>query len=121
VRQIVANGLAESVHDVSDGGLAAALAESAIAGGLGANVDLSSVNADSDDARLFGEGPGGWVVSASHGNVAAIERIVVGTTAIRLGEVRGSRLVAAASDATVDLPVADLSNAFEAGVADRLR
>jgi phosphoribosylformylglycinamidine synthase subunit PurL len=121
VRQIVTSGLATSVHDVSDGGLAAALAESAIAGGIGANVDVSGVNAESDEARLFGEGPGGWVISAEHGNVAAIERIVVGTSAIRLGEVGGNRLVAAASDATVEASVADLAAAFDGGVAEQLR
>ena len=47
-------GLA-SAHDVSEGGLAVALAESCMAGGIGARVDLSEVGADA----LFGEGPGG--------------------------------------------------------------
>ena len=38
VRQLIADGLVNAVHDVSDGGLAVALAEMALAGGLGAEV-----------------------------------------------------------------------------------
>lgn len=38
VRQLIAEGLVSAVHDISDGGLAVALAEMAIAGGIGAEV-----------------------------------------------------------------------------------
>ena len=58
-----AGGLA-TVHDISEGGLACALAECCIAGGIGARVDLSAVGAGArSTARLFGEGPGGAVVA----------------------------------------------------------
>src|SRR5205085_10430175 len=43
IRQIVSEGLAESAHDLSDGGLAVALAESSFgAQGVGARIDLDS-------------------------------------------------------------------------------
>ena len=48
------------VHDVSEGGLAVALAEAAIASGVGAELDLP------DDAlALFGEGGGQAIIASS--------------------------------------------------------
>src|SRR5882762_8021248 len=42
VRALVADGLATAVHDVSDGGLAVALAEMAMAAGIGATLDAAA-------------------------------------------------------------------------------
>jgi phosphoribosylformylglycinamidine synthase len=39
VRELIAAGLVSAVHDVADGGLAVALAEMALAGGIGAEVE----------------------------------------------------------------------------------
>ena len=55
-------GSSASCHDLSDGGLWVALAESALGGGLGAEVSLDAVPADrplSVEQLLFGETPGG--------------------------------------------------------------
>ena len=62
VRQGVRAGALRSVHDVAEGGLAVALAECCLAGGLGARVDLGALRPDGE-ALLFGEGPGAFVVS----------------------------------------------------------
>jgi phosphoribosylformylglycinamidine synthase len=62
IRQIVAAGLADSAHDVGDGGLAVALAECAFEHGIGAVLEL-----DSDlrpEFLLFGEAPGRVLVSS---------------------------------------------------------
>jgi phosphoribosylformylglycinamidine synthase len=71
IRQIVVEGLAESAHDVSDGGLAVALAECSFANGVGAMIELES------DLRpellLFHEGPSRIVLSTQNaGRVAEI-------------------------------------------------
>ncbi|MEA2478161.1 MAG: phosphoribosylformylglycinamidine synthase subunit PurL, partial [Thermoleophilaceae bacterium] len=121
VREVVASGLVASAHDVSDGGLACALAECCVAGGRGARVDLSAVPGGSADVQLFGEGPGGWVVSAAPENVAAIERVAAAAGVLRLGEAGGDLLVADAIAATLSAPVADLHDAYESGVAERLQ
>jgi phosphoribosylformylglycinamidine synthase len=123
VRSLVASGAVASIHDVSDGGLACALAECCIASrdGLGAVVDASAVTADSGDAALFGEGPGGWVVSAPADAVDRVREIAGSAGVVELGEVRGNRLVATATAASLDIPVSDLRDAHESGVADRLR
>ena len=115
VRRLAADGLLVSCHDVADGGLAVALAECSIAGGgLG-------VRADAGDVDLFGEGPGGWIVSVAPENLKKVLEIAGSIGAIRLGEVGGDRVVASATAATLDVPVSDLRDAYETGVADRLR
>ncbi len=48
------------VHDVAEGGLAIALAEAALAGGIGAELDL-----DDDALTLFGEGGGRAILASS--------------------------------------------------------
>lgn len=58
VRDAVRAGLVVSAHDISDGGLAVALAESCIHAGCGAAVTWPC-----DPEPLFGEGPGRFVVS----------------------------------------------------------
>jgi phosphoribosylformylglycinamidine synthase len=124
VRSLVAGGLVSSIHDVSDGGLAAALAECSIAGGLGATVDVGELaqRADAgDDVALFGEGPGGWVVSVPPEGVEQVRRAADAVGVVELGRVGGNRLVAAAIAASLDLPVSELRDAYETGVADRLR
>jgi phosphoribosylformylglycinamidine synthase len=61
VRELIAAGLVSAVHDVSDGGLAVALAEMALAGGVGAEVE-----AHPDYSRAawwFGEDQGRYLVT----------------------------------------------------------
>jgi phosphoribosylformylglycinamidine synthase len=60
-------GLLRSAHDVGGGGLAVAVAQSAIAGGIGVHVETPG--------DLFGEGDGRVVVSARRGDVAALRSL----------------------------------------------
>ncbi|HWB85419.1 MAG TPA: phosphoribosylformylglycinamidine synthase subunit PurL [Bryobacteraceae bacterium] len=86
IREIVASGLAESAHDLSDGGLAVALAECSFgAAGIGAQIDLESDLRP--DLLLFHEGPSRVLLSTSRPKeVAAIaarhgvEAPIVGAT-----------------------------------------
>ncbi len=59
LREAVRGGELLTVHDIADGGLAVAVAECCIEGGLGARLELE----EPDDDRLFGEGPGGVVIA----------------------------------------------------------
>ncbi len=65
----IRGGLVRSCHDLSEGGLAAALAEMAFAGGLGANVSLRDVpcedDAASDAVLLFSETPSRFIVEVA--------------------------------------------------------
>ncbi len=81
VRQAVRAGALRSAHDVAEGGLAVALAEACLAGGLGATVDLSPLR-PAGEALLFGEGPGAFVVSGPEQSLRAF-----GAAAMRIGTV----------------------------------
>jgi phosphoribosylformylglycinamidine synthase len=111
VREAVRSGLIRSAHDVSEGGLAVALAECCIAGGIGATVELPD---------LFGEGPGGVVVSGPSEAIARLAESAAEHGFLRLGEVGGDRLVATGSAARLSVPVVDLATAFETGIPAKL-
>jgi phosphoribosylformylglycinamidine synthase subunit PurL len=87
VRDAVRSGSLASAHDIAEGGLAVALAESCLAGGIGAEVALEPEG----DALsvLFGEGVGGFVVSGGGDALAALARRV---PVVRLGRVGGDAL-----------------------------
>lgn len=71
--------LIASCHDASDGGLGVALAESAFSGGLGAIVHLADLpveNVDRNDAALFSESLGRFVVTVPQDSRNAFERLM---------------------------------------------
>ncbi len=77
VRGAVRSAALVSCHDVAEGGLAVALAECCLAGGLGATVDIAG-----GDVVLYGEAPGrGFVVSGAREDVerALPSAAVIGT------------------------------------------
>ncbi len=94
-------GLLRSAHDVGGGGLAVAVAESAIAGGIGVRVE--------EPGDLFGEGDGRVVVSARRGDVTALRSLATGIPLRRLGAVGGAEI--AVGPARV--PLSDASKTFE--------
>jgi phosphoribosylformylglycinamidine synthase subunit PurL len=70
IHELIADGLVNAVHDLSDGGLAVALAEMALAGGIGAEADLAG-NPDYTPAQWwFGEDQGRYLVTVP--DVAAL-------------------------------------------------
>jgi phosphoribosylformylglycinamidine synthase II len=96
VRDAVREGALSSAHDVAEGGVAVALAECCLAGGLGAQVELpeglwevspllpsepgspAPVVPTLLTTALFGEGSGGFVVSGEAGALRALgERVPV--------------------------------------------
>jgi phosphoribosylformylglycinamidine synthase subunit PurL len=88
-----------SAHDASEGGLAVALAESAVAAGVGAQVDL-----DEDALVWFGEGGGQAIVSLAADDVSVLE----GIPHRRLGVVGGDKLLG--------VSVEELAAAYEGDV-----
>jgi phosphoribosylformylglycinamidine synthase II len=117
VRDAVRVGALSSAHDIAEGGLAVALAECCLAGGLGAAVELAP--STSSEAALFGEGSGGFLVS---GAPQAIEALSAHVPVQRLGTVGGERLTVELAEgtppATLALTLADLSKAYSEGLAE---
>ncbi|NLB60539.1 MAG: hypothetical protein GX806_05680 [Lentisphaerae bacterium] len=76
--QAIQQGLLQSSHTPTQGGLAVAAALSALGGGLGAQIDLDKIPATealSLDARLFSESNSRFIVSVSQPKRAAFEAL----------------------------------------------
>ena len=99
VRRGIRSGALHNAHDIAEGGLAVALAEACLAGGIGARVELP------EDFELFGEAPGrAFVVS---GTAEAVEghRLI--------GRVGGSELEIAG---ILKVPLSGLRQARDGGL-----
>jgi phosphoribosylformylglycinamidine synthase len=116
--------LLHSAHDCSDGGLAVAIAESAIIGGKGFRSDAAEQSPPETpgrwDAALFGEAASRAVVSCSPEHAASISRLAAehGVPTLWLGAVGGDRVSMAG---LVDEPLPDLADAYEGGLERALR
>ena len=97
IRTMIRNGWLQSAHDVSDGGLFVALAESAMAGGKGFEIERNRyVGPDRyrTDAFLFGESQSRVVVSVADAYRNEVESYLTeGTPFTRLGTVTASDFV----------------------------
>ncbi len=93
IREAIGRGLVTSAQDVSGGGLAVALAECAMWGGIGAAVRVAL--AASPAVVLFGESPSRLVLSSTAALAPALELLARqhGLPVERLGVVGGSALV----------------------------
>ena len=76
LKQLIRQGMVQSVHDVSDGGTFVALVESAMPGGLGFSVKSNPESGVRKDAWLFGEAQSRAIVSVRTEQSAAFERFL---------------------------------------------
>jgi phosphoribosylformylglycinamidine synthase len=73
LHEAIASGLVRSCHDVSEGGLAVAVAEMAFAGGVGADVTRLGETAHSDDVLLFSESTTRFIIEVRPDKAAALQ------------------------------------------------
>lgn len=105
VTKAIENDLVQSAHDVSEGGLITAIAESTFGNLLG--VDFAS---DLNVKQFFSESQSRFVVSIAPKNQAAFEKLM-GQNAVRLGKVTDdNHLFVSAADGYFDL---DVDEAFK--------
>ncbi|MHB1476780.1 MAG: AIR synthase-related protein, partial [Coriobacteriia bacterium] len=106
----IGSGIVRSAHDCSEGGLGVALAESCIAGGLGATVDLGT--ALPGVAALLSETQGRAVLTVAPEHFDALKVLAAthATPCTRIGTVGGDRLHI---EGMVDLSLDQLREAFE--------
>ena len=102
-------GSLHSAHDIAEGGLAVALAECCLAGGLGARVHLE--RAPRPLQALFGEAPGGFVVSGPEEALQALRREA---KVLLVGAVGGPGLELVAPRLRIDLLLERLAEAHGA-------
>jgi phosphoribosylformylglycinamidine synthase len=119
--RLAGEGVLSSAHDVSDGGLAIALAECAMVGGLGADVRLDPALRLS--SLLFGETTGRVVLSFRPQDEGRIRSAAaeLGVPLAVVGSVGGARLrISAGGRAALDEDVARLrdlwTSAFERAI-----
>jgi phosphoribosylformylglycinamidine synthase subunit PurL len=115
VREGVRAGRLTSVHDVSDGGLACALAECAIAGGVGVRADLDpmvELRGMSGESCLFGEGPGGFVVAGERAAIEDLAGAIGEAGALVIGEAGGDRIEVSAAEAEIAVGLPDAERAW---------
>jgi len=118
IREIVNGGFAESAHDLSDGGLAVALAESSL-GGIGAAIELTT--ALRPELALFHEGPSRVLVSTAA--AAEVERMAREhkVEALRLGvTMKESLRIENDSMTWIDCPVQKIREVWEHALENQL-
>ncbi len=120
---LIRDGLLESVHDCSDGGIAVALAEKTFPKGMGARVELASEGLPPAFA-LFGEDPSRIVVSCDPAHLARIKEVAGthGVAAEKIGETILERLEVMLDGKTViSATVSELNQAYEGALEASLK
>ncbi len=112
--EAIREGFVRSAHDCSHGGLAVALAESCIAGGIGLDASQAEI-AGRLDAALFGEAQSRIVVSAAPEQEGRLRELARAhdVPVTPLGTVGGGRLRIGRH---VDVRLSELSQAYEEGL-----
>ncbi|WAT18261.1 phosphoribosylformylglycinamidine synthase subunit PurL [Aurantiacibacter sp. MUD11] len=115
VRQLIADGLVSAVHDVSDGGIAVALAEMAMAGGIGAEVEGNPLYTDAQ--WWFGEDQGRYIVTVPDPD-ALNRALAAGTEDEDTARVGFRRLGTTGGDSLLGVSLGDLRNAHKSFFKD---
>ncbi len=126
----VENDLVASCHAVSRGGLGVHLAYSAMAGGMGMEVDLTALPVNTDrgplypETLLFSESAGRLIVTLAPQNRAVFEKLCKGIALGCIGQVLDQHqpLIIKGKNhlKLVDLPVSSIETAFQKTFGDML-
>jgi phosphoribosylformylglycinamidine (FGAM) synthase-like enzyme len=103
---LVEYGMVDTAHDISDGGLAVALAEMCLTGSkIGCDVEIPLV--ERTDNTLFGEGGGRILVAVAASATDGFEDLAgrSGIPVTRIGTTGGDRLVVRTRDGLIDIDV----------------
>jgi phosphoribosylformylglycinamidine synthase len=112
-RRAIGEGLLRSAHDCADGGLAVALAESCVAGGLGFRGTWAGT--ERWDAALFGEAQSRIVVSLAPQELSRLDALAreQGVPWTELGLVEGAAL---SIPNLMDVSLSALESAWRGGL-----
>src|SRR5205807_5695631 len=120
------NGLLRSAHDISDGGLAVALAECCFSSlnraAFGADIDITG---EYDVAtRLFSETPSRIIISFDESALGDIEEIVAAASCpmTLLGNVGSNRLrIESEGEEVIQMDVTEMESAWRSSLKDKLQ
>jgi phosphoribosylformylglycinamidine synthase len=120
IHEAISADAVDSCHDLSEGGLAVAMAEMCFAGGIGAELDLSTVPRTpaelSPVTLLFAESNTRFLCEVSENNCAQFESILAEVPHARVGTTTAEqrlKIVDATRHAWIDVEIEQLKSAWK--------
>ncbi|SHN65525.1 AIR synthase-related protein [Desulfovibrio litoralis] len=115
--QAIQKGLVTAAHDLSDGGLGVALAEMAVGGRLGVDVNIAlmpCMGCETKGEMLYSESASRLLVSVKPENAKAFEALFAGQYFAKIGKVTKSNFIVKSDmNALINLEVEQLAKAFK--------
>jgi phosphoribosylformylglycinamidine synthase subunit PurSL len=124
IHRAIRKNLIQACHDLSEGGLAVAAAEMAIAGGHGLEIDLRDLPVTSpglaDSMRLFAESPTRFLVEVTPADAPELEKVLGKSPHAKIGRVLDSpRLrVSSHGESVIDANLATLRARWQTPLAE---
>jgi phosphoribosylformylglycinamidine synthase len=118
ILELIQNGLVDFVHDCSNGGIGTALAELAISGNVGIDIDLQKIpnSCSSHDFLLFSESHSRFIIGSKHTN--SVKKILRSKKCIfsEIGKVDRTRILKLhySGEAILNLSLNDLNRSYNA-------
>jgi phosphoribosylformylglycinamidine synthase subunit PurSL len=115
----ILQGLVRACHDLSEGGLAVAVAEMAFAGGIGADITGGPADSDGDALWLFSESTTRWLAEVEPKKSAEFEACFVGLPLTAVGTTVAEprlRIASAGGEWIVWAPLAELKAAWQSPI-----
>lgn len=116
VLSLINNSLINSAHDISDGGLAVAIAECCVMdrnNKTGCEINIDFKKSGRKDFQLFGEAQSRFIISASQQNLKRILELAsesgIENDVNQIGETKGSRLKI---NFDIDLPLSEIDESY---------
>ncbi|MEZ6143858.1 MAG: phosphoribosylformylglycinamidine synthase subunit PurL [Planctomycetaceae bacterium] len=119
LHEAITSNLLRSCHDLSEGGLAVAIAEMAFAGGYGVDVSLGGFGKMDDTVALFSESCTRFVVEVPAADADRFEELIkqrTGRSAVQLGLVTEKgrvRIVSIEGNVRIDESIDDLKECWQ--------
>ncbi len=120
IHKAIQKNLIQSCHDCSDGGLGVSLAETAFAGSLGMNVELSKVPTEGllrDDIILFSESASRLVLTIKPEHQKDFEEILQGSIFAQIGEIISDNFIVhgikESKNPIINIPSKELKEAWQ--------
>ncbi len=121
LHKAISAGLVRSCHDVSEGGVAVALTEMAIGGGIGCDIDLAKLPTSDELAATelaFSESLGRLVVEVAPEEAVEFERLMLGYPTARIGATTATGSIRLGTTGfTIDTDVSAATTAWRGGIA----
>ncbi len=112
LRSLIAAKIANAAQDIADGGLLCALAEMALCGNIGADIDVpADTNKGNSHGWCFGEDQGRYLITTADPNAVIKAAKTAGIAIARIGTTASNRLKLSADGNSIDLQA--LRDAYE--------